>query len=296
MAKARNILKRVRAIGNIRRVTKTMEMVATARFKRIHDRAVNLRPYTNRLAELTGDLANRGSLQRMAHPLLVEYEHLQRDVVLILTSDRGLCGPYNAQILRLSLERLGQLIAAEYETLVRVVGKRGIQQLHYRGLAVDRTYERLAELPAYEKVTKLADELMREYLSAEISGLEVVYMQFIWSGRQRPAVAQILPLSNLPRPQRRPALGEPPEYELLPSPEHILDTLLPMTVRLRLYQCFLDAAVSEQFERIVAMRSATENADEMIHDLSVRYNRLRQGQITTELSEIVGGQAGVRRN
>jgi len=290
MAKARKIVNRTKAVRRIRRVTKTMEMVARVRFKRIHDKTVRLRPYTDRLAELVGDLANRGMLQQAHHPLLTEPEGVNCDVLLVLTSDRGLCGPYNSQVLHLALERLGQLVAARHEVRLRLVGRRGMRYLEYRGLAVDEYYQELGSTVDYEPIWRFAEGLMAEYLQGRISGLEIAYMQFIPSGRCRPAIAQVLPLSSLPQPRRIPSLGIPSEYELLPSPEAILAELLPMAVRLRIYQCFLDAATSEQLQRTAAMRSATENAEEMIHDLTVQYNRLRQSQITTELSEIVAGR------
>ncbi len=294
MAQVRDILTRTKAVRNVRRVTKTMEMVATARFQKSRNRTVALRSYTNRLAELTGDVVARGTRSKAFHPLLLEHEQVKRDVLLIITSDRGMCGPYNTSVLRIAMERLGQLLEAEYHVELHVVGRKGIQYLEHRGLVVDVEYAQFEGSPVYEHVSALTDGFIEEFLAAQIGGLEVAYMQFISSGRRRPAIAQILPLSNLPTPPRLPTLGEPAAYELCPSGDEILARLLPATVRMRMYQCFLDAAVCEQFERIAAMRSATENADEMIHDLTVRYNRIRQAQITTELTEIMGGRMGVR--
>jgi F-type H+-transporting ATPase subunit gamma len=214
-------------------------------------------------------------------------------VLLVLTSDRGLCGPYNSAVLKVAQDRLNQVLRAGYDVKLRLVGRRGVQQLRHRGVAIDTEYRPFEGVPEYEPVAALADSLMKEFLAAKISGLEVAYTQFISSGRRRPVIAQILPLSGLPKPQRLPTLGQGASYEVVPPEAGILDPLLPMVVRMRLWQCFLDAAVSEQFERIAAMRAATDNADKMIHSLTVRYNRMRQAQITTELAEIVGGRAGL---
>ncbi len=129
---------------------------------------------------------------------------------------------------------------------------------------------------------------MTDFVAGRIGGLEVAYMQYLSSGRQSAVIAQVLPLTYATPPATTPGLAPVP-YEFVPSPREILDRLLPATVRLRLYQCFLDAAVTEQMARIQAMRAATDNADDMLHNLTVRYNRDRQAQITTELAEILGG-------
>jgi len=293
MPKARKILKRVKAVKNIRTVTRTMEMVASARFRKAHDSAVATRPYTDHLSDLVGDLMARRGEMELRHPLLEEPSNAKCDVLMVLSSNAGLCGPYNASILSTAIERLEQLKAAGYRVLLHVVGKRGAQYFQYRRIPVDKAYVDFKHTPTYEQVSAMAESLMEDFLAGRIGGLEVAYTQYLRSGQQDPAIAQILPLSQtLPPPDRLDHRGV--EYEFLPSPRELLDRLLPAVVRLRLYQCFLDAAVTEQISRIRAMRSATENADEKIHDLTVLYNRTRQAQITTELAEIMGGAAGVK--
>jgi F-type H+-transporting ATPase subunit gamma len=288
MAKARKILKRARAVENIR----TMDMVSTARFKRAHDKASGARPYTDRITDLVGALMDRAQ-DEVGHPLLKDPVGLKRDVLVVLTSNRGMCGAMNPQVLRAAQARLRQLRGAGYEMLVYVVGKRGVRHFRFRGMTMDRELAELGDLPDYEAVCDVADELMDDFLADRISGVEVAFMQFVSSGHQTPVIAQILPMSNIePPPRPGPAGGRPAPYDLIPAAGSILADLLPATVRLRLYQCFLDSSLSEQIMRIQAMRSATENADEMLHDLRVQYNRLRQSQITTELAEIVGGSTG----
>jgi len=134
---------------------------------------------------------------------------------------------------------------------------------------------------------------MDEFVAGRISGLEIAYVQFLSAGRQRASIAQVLPVSEVERRPSALAEVEPEPYELHPSPGELLDRLLPATVLQRVYQCFLDSAVSEEAMRIAAMQGATESADEMIRELNIRYNRLRQSQITTELAEIIGGRAGL---
>lgn len=294
MAKARAILKRIKAIKSTRTITKTMEMISTARFKRTHDRVVAARPYTDRMASIVGDLVGSLTDKSNAHPLLVCDESVKRDVLLVMTANRGLCGSYNSAVLRLALERRQQLRDAGGEVLLHVVGKRGVQFLKFRNHKIELTYTQFDYMPKYEDVSKLADELIEQFIQKKIGGLEVAYTQFVSSSSQKPAIAQVLPLSVLPPARELPAVSTvKPIYEFLPSSDHVLSALLPAAVRLRLYQCFLDAAVSEQMARMTSMRSASDNADDILHDLTVRYNRTRQGQITTELAEIMGGRVGL---
>jgi F-type H+-transporting ATPase subunit gamma len=293
MAKARRILKRVKAVGNIRTVTRTMEMVASARFKKAHDSAIASRPYTDHMTDLVGDLLARCGDSGLHHPLLEESPGVKWEVLLVLASNMGLCGPYNASVLATAMERLGQLRAGGYQVFLHVVGKRGVPYFRYRRVKVDKAYLEFKRTPSYEQIAAIADSLMEDFQARRIGGLEVAYTQYLRGGRQGPAIAQLLPLSQIPPPPR-PSGSLTVEYEFLPSPQELLERLLPATVRLRLYQCFLDAAVTEQISRVRAMRAATENADDMIHDLTVLYNRTRQAQITTELAEIIGGAAGVK--
>ncbi len=295
MAKTRNILKRVRAVGNIRTVTRAMQMVATARFKVVHDHVTAFSPFSTHLQQMVADLVIRAAAgEKLSHPLLVPQTGVRRDVLLVITSNRGLCGSYNSSVLKLAMNRLAQLRAANYDVLLHAVGGRGARYLRFRKIDVDREYLDFGDLPEYSRIAALGDEMMSRFLGGKISGLEVAYMQFISGGQQKPVIAKLLPLEDLPQSSQAesdPSLLAPCDF--LPSPGRILRRLLPNTVRLKLYQCFLDAAAAEQLMRRVAMQAATDNADEMTHDLRRIANRLRQMQITTELSEIIGGRAGL---
>jgi len=293
MAKTRNILKHMRAVKNIRTVTGAMHTVASARFRLANDRIVTFSPFGNELSAMVADLVARSESQKLDHPLLAEPEGLRRDVLLVLTSSRGLCGSYNMGVLRTATQRLSQLRQADYEVELHVVGSRGIRYLEYRGLKIDKAYTKFGDVPAYEAVAALADAMMGDFLDRRIGGLEVAYMQFESAGRQSPAVAQVLPLEALPGAQEESNAELLVPYDFYPAPEDILRNLLPATVRLRLYQCFLDAAAAEQLMRRSAMQAATDNADDMIRGLRRVINRQRQMQITTELSEIMGGRVGL---
>jgi F-type H+-transporting ATPase subunit gamma len=295
MAKTRNILKRVRAVGNIRTVTRAMQMVATARFKVVHDRLASFSPFSTNLLQMVADLVLRASAgEKLSHPLLVPQTGIRRDVLLVLTSNRGLCGSYNSSVLKLAMNRLEQLRGANYEVVLHVVGGRGARYLRFRKIRVDHEYMEFSDMPQYPEVAALGDAMMTQFLGGKISGLEVAYTQFISGGQQKPVITKILPMEDLPQSSQAgvdPSLMSPCDF--LPSPERILRRLLPNTVRLKLYQCFLDAAAAEQLMRRVAMQAATDNADEMTHDLRIMANRMRQMQITTELAEIIGGRAGL---
>ena len=293
MAKARNILSRLSAVRNVRTVTAAMEAVASSRFKKAHNQATAVRPYTARLIAMVIDVLHRSGT-RLSHPFLDVDQTVERDVLLVLTGNRGLCGGYNSGVVEMAIERKRQLVSGGHEVLLHVVGKKGVQLLKSRKVHIDREYTQFGYLPDYADTCSLADELIDTCLAGQIGALEVAYMQYVSPGTQSPAIAQLMPLAPDPPtdPETRgPAsLDEEIEYDFIPSAQQILDRLLPASVRLRLYQCFLDAAVGEQIARITAMRAGTENADDMIRDLTRRYNRLRQGQITTELAEILGGR------
>lgn len=293
MAKARRILKRANAVRSIHEITRTMQMVSSARFRKVHARAVAARPYTGRLADLVADLVERNT-GRLSHPLLQEHPRLQRDVVLIITSNSGLCGSYNSAVLGVATERIAQLQTAGYELGLHVVGKRGLQYLQFRGFKVEAAHTELGYMPDYATVSEICDRIVGDFLAKRISGLEVVYTQMVGGGHRRPVVAPLLPMSAIPAPARLGARKYVNEYEVLPSSGELLDRLLPLTLRLRLYQYFLDSAVAEQMARMTAMQSASSNAEDMIRALMVRYNRTRQNQITTELAEIMGGSESMQ--
>ncbi len=293
MPKARNILNHANAIKGIRTVTKTMEMVSSARFKRIHDLAVAARPYTEKLARAVSEIVSRNMRDHFDHPLLTEPVSDAPEGLLVLTSNRGLCGAFNSQVIRLAMERKAQLEDHGCGVQLHVVGKKGIQSLSHKGVEIYKAYNDFEDLPSYPQVNLLAETIMNEFLGGRIGGMEIACIQFRSAGRQHPAIVPVVPLDELVGSKERLSVAEPASMEFFPSPGEILDTLLPATIRQRVYQCFLDSAVSEQIMRIAAMRGATDSADDMIHDLKVQYNRTRQSAITTELAEIMGGRANM---
>jgi F-type H+-transporting ATPase subunit gamma len=290
MAKARAIVKRLKAVRNIRKITRTMELIATARFKRAMDRTSAAAAYTRKISEIVADLS-RANLQ-ISHPLLDARPEPAASVVLVLTSNRGLCGGYNAGVLRRVMARLREAAGTREAIGLEVSGKRGINFLKFQGRPAERTYTQFEDKPAFDEVEELADRYIEGFCNRTFDRLDVVYTKFESASRQVPVLETLLPIGKLDSSQAaRPE--QDIEYEFLPSAGDILEEIVPAAFKARLFKCFLDAAVSEQIFRRVAMKAATENADDMIGFLSQRYNRARQTQITSELSEIIGGAAAL---
>jgi F-type H+-transporting ATPase subunit gamma len=290
MAKARAIVKRLKAVKNIRKITRTMELIATGRFKRAMDRASHAAAYTRKISQIVADLS-RASLQ-ISHPLLEPRPEPRATAILVLTSNRGLCGGYNAGVLRLVVGRLRETRQTQEALTLEVSGKRGINFLKFQGRPADRTYTHFEDKPTFAEVEQLADRFIESFTSKTIDRLQIAYTKFESASRQVATLETLLPIGSL-QTQAAATDQQPIEYEFLPSSAEILAEIVPAAFKARLFKCFLDAAVSEQIFRRVAMKAATENADDMIGSLSQLYNRARQTQITSELSEIIGGAAAL---
>jgi F-type H+-transporting ATPase subunit gamma len=287
MANRRILVKRRKAVRNIRKITRTMQLIATARFQAAFNRAVATKPYTEKLAELVEDLSRAaGSVD---HPLLATHEDVRQSALVVLTSDRGLAGGYNAGVLRAALAHIDEQTGRGVEPLVHMVGKKGIGYFRFLRRNVAEQTTGIADRPRFEQVEPIANALIERFIRGEIASAHVAYMRFLSAGVQRPTVVQLLPLTPRAASAEETAQAPSVQYEFSPDPRQLLDELLPATVRVRLFQAFTDAAVSEQVARMVAMKAATDAAGDMIKSLTREYNRARQTQITMELLDIVGG-------
>ena len=294
MANARAIVKRLKAVKNIRKITRTMELIATARFKKAQDRATEAAAYTEKIGEVVADLAAAGG--PISHPLLKEPEQTAHVTLLALTSNRGLCGGFNSGVLRQASARLREVRAQPGVGIdLEVSGKRGMSYFKFQGVQPAETFTQFEDRPAYEDVDAIAERYVRAYLDGNLDRLEVAYQKYTSLARQEAVVETLLPLSGLGggTGQAPAARANRIEYEFLPNPRDILDEIVPAAFKARLFKCFLDAAVSEQIFRMKAMKAATDNADDMIGGLSQKYNRARQAQITNELAEVIGGAAAL---
>ncbi len=297
MANTRQLVGRRRAIRNIRKITRTMELIATSRFKRALDRTTEAEAYTRKIAELAADLS--AAATNISHPLLQKREQVKTSLLLVIGSNRGLCGGYNAGILREANQRIRQLAAEGVTLVLEVSGKRPAAYFRFQRVKADKTYTHFEDKPRFDEVEELANRYLAEFISGKVDRVEVVYVKYLSAARQTPVVEALLPLSGAAPETRKRGSAEaaekpkPVEYEFLPEPKEILDQLLPESFKVRLFKCFLDAAVSEQIARRVTMKAATENADDMIKNLTREYNRARQAQITKEIAEVIGGAAAL---
>lgn len=294
MAKARKILARTKAIKNIHTVIRTMEMVSTARFKKAYNHTNAARDYIEGMASLVEDILMQCDPKKLTHPLLRKPKKLRTATLVVMTSDRGLCGGYNTTLCKMAMKRLKEFRDEDIETRLFVVGKKGFSFFKRAGENIFHDYIGLnAETQGWQWASMLADRFIGEFNSDMLDCVEVVYSRLMGMGSHKPTCRALLPLAfamlEQSEDEKERTMQQRVEYEFIPSAEEMLDHLLPMTVRLELYQWLMEAAVTEQIARMMAMRSANDNASEMIKKLTVQYNRTRQAQITTELAEILGG-------
>lgn len=292
MATIREIKNRMKAVGNIKRITRTMQMIATAKFAAAQTRATAAKPYTEGVFALVQELA--ATAGDIDHPLISGPSgdiSGKPELVLILTSDRGLCGPYNGGILRKAMKHLNSLpVSAETE----LVGKKGVAYLKFQGSPANRTHTHFGDNPRREEIEHLAQEYMNRFSAGEVSAVRVAYMRYESAGKQTPEIIQLLPLKPPTETgEGDEKTGPSPLYEFSPESGELLAELLPETVRTTLAQCFSDAIVSEHVARMIAMKSATDAAGKMGKTLTRQFNRARQAQITTELTEIISGAAAL---
>ena len=304
MPNTREIIQRRQSVSNICKITKTMEMIATSRFKKAHNRTVGSKPYTNNIAHLIASLAaGRGSV---AHPLMRANRKTDKNLILVLTSNRGLCGGYNSNVLRLANDLIRQ--HKEKRTIkpfpeeskdnvdLWVSGQKGIRYFKFINQPVHTGYTDFDAKTTYSAVEALAEVFINLYRQRKITTVQIVYTRFFSASKFEAEVLNLLPLSSLDshHPQKDKELIHIDEYIFSPAVETIVERLIPAAVYARLFQCFTDAIVSEQVARMRAMKAATDNAELMINNLTREYNRARQSQITSELLDIMGGVEAIK--
>jgi F-type H+-transporting ATPase subunit gamma len=286
MAKGRELKGRIKSVENTRKITRTMEMVATSKMKRAQDRVVAARPYATALAEVisslySADLAERFKLLRQpaGKP--------KRAAVLLLTSNRGLAGAFNSNLIKEARNLIAKLEGEGTAVEMHTVGKKGLGYFKYVGRAVATSRIDITDKPTAENAAELVNSLMDGFIAGELDAVYVVYSKFN-SVLSTPATAErVLPVTP---PERK---GPAPDYLLFPNAEAILTELLPAYVRNAVYRALVETVAGEQSARRTAMKNATDNATDMLNVLRRTYNRARQAQITQEIAEIVGGSAAL---
>ena len=286
MAKARAIVKRRKAIRNIHKITRTMQLIATARFQMAYNRVTATKPYTEGIGRLVEHVSCGREID---HPLLHVNTESKQSVLIVLTSNRGLCGGYNGAVLREALAHIEAREEAGETVHIHVVGKKGIGYLRFLGRELASAMTEVEDRPQFAEVEPISTAMIDAYERQEVDSVHVAYTRFESTSRQQAETMTLLPVERLTEedPSRQPVAGV--EYEFSPPAEELLADLLPQMVKVRLFQCFLDAALSEQVARMVAMKAATDAARDMIKTLTQQYNRARQTQITLELLDIIGG-------
>lgn len=290
-ANIREIKGRIKAVGNIQRITKTMQLIASARFQKMQKRATEAQAYTRKVAEVVGEVASTLGSEDVDLPLATPPATKSgRELLLVLSSKRGLCGAYNANVLRVAIQQIRA--QGRENTELEVVGKKGVNILKFSKIQIDTVHDQIGDTPAYEDVAALADKYMDAFVSGKYDAVRVAYMRFHSMSKQKAEVMQLLPLEP-PKADEGASAGPSVNYEFSPGPEELLGQLLPIAVKSTLYQAFNEAVVSEQVARMIAMKAATDAAGKMSKSLKRQFNRARQAAITTELSEIIAGAAAL---
>lgn len=298
MAQIREIKKRMVAVRTIQRITKTMQMIATAKFTAALQRAKATRPYTERIRELVAEVS--AAAGDVDNPLLGvrsggSGKSAGKEILLVVTSDRGLCGAYNGSVLRNAMNEIRKRRAAKCEVIVETAGKKGVAFFRFQKMDIAERHS-FGDKPVFADVAALADRYMADFVAGKIDAVHVAYMRFISASRQVPEVMQLLPLTveaSAAASAATAAKGAETVYDFRPSAEVLLNDLLPKSVKVSLFQALNDSVVSENVMRMVAMKAATDNASGLGRTLKRNFNRARQAKITTELTEIISGAAAL---
>ena len=292
MAKGRELKGRIKSVENTRKITRTMEMVATSKMKRAQDRVVAARPYALALADVISSLYSPDLAERF--PLLRQPTTPRRVALIVLTSNRGLAGGFNANLIKAARVQIAEIEKAGTKVEVHVIGKKGIGYFKYVGRELKTQRIDVTDRPTAENASEIVDALMAEYIAGELDGVYVTYAKFVSALSTPPTTERILPVTPPTKKDEGTAAGVQHDYMLLPSAEAILTELLPSYVRNVVYRALVETVAGEQSARRTAMKNATDNAGDILNVLRRTYNRARQAQITQEIAEIVGGAAALQ--
>jgi F-type H+-transporting ATPase subunit gamma len=289
MAKGRELKGRIKSVENTRKITRTMEMVATSKMKRAQDRVVAARPYANALTEVISSLYSSDLAERF--PLLRQPATQRRVALVVLTSNRGLAGGFNANLIKEARARITELERTGAQVDVHVIGKKGLGYFKYVGRALASQRIDVTDRPTAENAAEIVDQLMNDFIAGQIDGVYVTYSKFNSALNTPPTTDRVLPVTP---PTAKAGAGGQRDYLLFPNAEAILTELLPSYVRNSVYRALVETVAGEQSARRTAMKNATDNAGDILNVLRRTYNRARQAQITQEIAEIVGGAAALQ--
>lgn len=293
MPNTREIRRRIRSVKNISQVTRAMQMVAASKMRRAQEQALATRPYTEKAWHVLSNLASQRGVDESVHPLLEARQDIGNVGMLLVTADKGLCGSYNHNMVQQAWRFIGEL---SYPVELITVGKRGRDAMWRLGQEIIAEYSDLPARPRLLDITPIAHTVMDRFVSGQFDVVYLAHTDFINTLTQRPAIWQLLPIrplslgvTQVSEYRGDGATSTTVEYIYEPDPYTILNTVLPRFTELQIYQAILEALASEHSARMVAMRNATENANDLVDDLTLTYNRARQEAITNEMLDIAGG-------
>ena len=292
MANLRDIKKRITSVTSTKQITRTMEMVATAKIRRATDRVVAATPYSEAMLEMLGNLA--GNAGEGSHPLLASHAEKKRALFIVVASDRGLAGAFNTQVLRAAEKKAQENAAQGVETSFILCGKKAIGYFAYRGITAEMQFAGLSADPTFDEASRIASYVREQYATGKVDEVVAFYNHARNAAEQDLRVEQLLPI-DVSDVSAAPAAGGEASFDFEPDEAAVLSRLLPAYVETMVYHALIDSAAGEQGARRKAMKSATDNATEIINTLQRQYNRARQGAITTELTEIVAGAAAQKK-
>ncbi len=313
MASIRELRSRIRSVQSTRKITKAQELIATSRITKAQARVTASKPYAEEMTSVLSELASKSA--SLDHPLLVERPEPKRAGVLVVTSDSGQCGGYNSNVLRATRELLALLREEGKEPIIFVMGKKGLRYFTFRDLDVEGSWTGFSQQPRYSDAKTATDRLVDLFVAGSgsqveasddyraiqgVDELHLVYTRFVSMLSQVPEVRRIAPLVVSEDEESGSSSNDDSttgarNYSFEPGAETLLSALLPKYIATRVYAALLEAAASESAARRTAMKAATDNADELVTDLSRQANQLRQAQITQEISEIVGGASALAK-
>lgn len=289
MAQIRDLKRRIKSVENTRQITKTMEMVATSRLKRARDRVVAARPYAQALSDVISNLYDPELEERF--PLLRQVGEPKRAAVVLITSNRGLCGAFNSNLIKAARAHVEELEARNVSVETHGIGRKGIGFFKYLGRTWATERIDIGDRPTSDDADSVISPLMERFATGELDQVDVVFAKFNNPLSTPPAILPVLPIAP---PQGSGTGSSPTNFILEPSAEQILEGILPLYVRNQLYRALVETAASEHGARRTAMKSATDSAGDMIDTLQRTFNRARQAQITEEIAEIVGGAEALK--
>lgn len=288
MASTQDLKRRVRSITNTRKLTRAMELVASARLRRAQMRIESMRPYADRMLELMAGTAQAAGAVRL--PLLERRENVETLAIVPVTGDRGLAGAFNAQVLRRAFAEMRSAQTAGQRVRFYTSGKKAQSTVRFRRLDLGQSWTGFSDKPAYSDAQAIAHALAEDYVNGEVDRVLLVYNAFVSPLVQRVTVSEVLPVSTeLLEGAQGDQPKHPVDFFFEPEPRQILERLLPVYVETEIYRALLESAASEQGARMTAMRNASKAAGELIDTLTLAMNRARQAEITQEILEVVAG-------